>query len=299
MSNKNSASKFDFYREIINDIKSIEKEINTLSSGLKNDKIIVSNAGLYNVGKSSFFNALIDSKQSEFKVADRRETSENKVFNWTSDIDLVDTPGIDAFNDKDKIIALESFKRSDVILFLHNINQGELIKSEIEFIEELIKLFPSNDFWDRIVFIMTRIDLKEDDDDYPTIIDNIKNQISKIRGSNKFAFFEVSSEKYLEGYKEDLDILMEESNIINVRNEIKSIAKSLKGSKKDLIHKKIELHSKNILEKKQSLDNLKKEKINTIKFIKRAIESEEQSFNSIMSDIKYEWKKVKIYRDNL
>lgn len=299
MSSKNAASKFNFYREIIKDINEIEKEIKTLSNGLKNDKIIVSNAGLYNVGKSSFFNALIDSKQSEFKVADRRETSQNKIFNWTNDIDLVDTPGIDAFNDNDKIIALESFRRSDVILFLHNINQGELIKSEIEFIEELIKLFPSDDFWDRIVFIMTRIDLKEDDDDYPTIINNIKGQISKIRGSNKFMFFEVSSEKYLEGYRENLDILMEESNIINVRDEIKCIAKSLKGSKKDLIHKKIELYSKSILEKKQYLNNLKKEKINNMRLIKKAIESEEQSFNSMMSDIKYEWEKVKIYRDDL
>ncbi|MGO1041102.1 GTPase [Clostridioides difficile] len=71
---------------------------------------MVSDAELYNVEKSSFLNALIGSKE-EFNVSDRKETSENKVFNWTKDIDLVDNSGIDSFNARDKTIALESFKK--------------------------------------------------------------------------------------------------------------------------------------------------------------------------------------------
>lgn len=285
--------------ELAKDIITIEKELIQIDTLSKNNKIIVSNAGLYNVGKSSFFNALIDSDNTEFKVADRRETSVNKSYNWTSEIDLVDTPGIDAFNDKDKSVAIESFKRADIILFLHNINQGELVRSEIEFIEELSKLFPKEEFWKRIIFIMTRIDSKEDDPEYPKIILSIKNQISNMCNSNEFKFFEVSSEKYLEGLKEDFDILMNESNIINVREEIKEIARSLIPDKSDLIHKRKNEYLELLEEKKNNILCIKNEKLDFIMQSQNAIKNEKNSLNTLIKNLEYEWENVKNYKNSL
>lgn len=82
-------------------------------------------------GKSSLFNAIIGEKEV-FKTDVIRATVSNDSYEMENYI-LIDTPGLDA-NDEDTAVALEGYKSADIILFVHNVIDGELNKIETDYI---------------------------------------------------------------------------------------------------------------------------------------------------------------------
>ena len=72
--------------------------------------------GIYNAGKSTFLNALIG--ETRAKMSDRPETSIVTSYEWNG-FHLLDTPGIDAPSDHERV-SREQLEKSDVILFVLN-----------------------------------------------------------------------------------------------------------------------------------------------------------------------------------
>ena len=106
--------------------------------------------GKYNHGKSSLLNALV--KKEVFKTADIRETV--TIQSHTKDnITWVDTPGLDAdVYEQDDSKAKEILNKSDLLLFVHSVNEGELDEKELTFLEER---YNKNN---NILVILTQVD---------------------------------------------------------------------------------------------------------------------------------------------
>jgi len=120
--------------------------------------------GKYNHGKSSLLNALV--KKDIFKTADIRETV--KIQSYTNkDITWIDTPGLDAdVKESDDREANRLLSSSDLLLFVHSVNEGELDGKEVLFVKEQYKNSKN------IVLVLTQIDKTDS-------LDNLKNIIEK------------------------------------------------------------------------------------------------------------------------
>ena len=83
--------------------------------------VTIANTGLVNSGKSSLFNALLDSfEQERFPVGAVRTTMQGDRENLCQGVDIVDTPGIDASDDDDDA-AYSALMEADLIVAVHNI----------------------------------------------------------------------------------------------------------------------------------------------------------------------------------
>jgi len=106
--------------------------------------------GKYNHGKSSLLNALVE--EEVFKTADIRETVSIQSHTKES-ITWIDTPGLDAdVHEDDDSKAKEILNKSDLLLFVHSVNEGELDEKELTFLKER---YEKNN---NILLILTQID---------------------------------------------------------------------------------------------------------------------------------------------
>jgi small GTP-binding protein len=122
--------------------------------------------GKYNHGKSSLLNALVE--KEVFKTADIRETVTIQSHTKES-ITWVDTPGLDAdVYEKDDSKAKKILKKSDLLLFVHSVNEGELDAKELNFLKERYK--KNNN----ILLILSQTDKISD---VETVQDVIKHQL--------------------------------------------------------------------------------------------------------------------------
>jgi small GTP-binding protein len=122
--------------------------------------------GKYNHGKSSLLNALVE--KEVFKTADMRETVTIQSYTKES-ITWVDTPGLDAdVYEKDDSKAKKILNKSDLLLFVHSVNEGELDAKELNFLKERYK--KNNN----ILLILSQTDKISD---VETVQDVIKHQL--------------------------------------------------------------------------------------------------------------------------
>lgn len=120
--------------------------------------------GKYNHGKSSLLNALVE--KEVFKTADIRETVTIQSHTKES-ITWIDTPGLDAdVYEKDDSKAKEILNKSDLLLFVHSVNEGELDEKELTFLQERYKE-NSN-----ILLILTQIDKTSELEDVQNVIES-------------------------------------------------------------------------------------------------------------------------------
>lgn len=255
--------------QIIQLSKHLSKEdietISTLKSAVENNEIIVTCMGLYNHGKSSLLNVLIgDFEEKTFKVADVRETSKNKKIK-IDNITYVDTPGLNAKKHDDKRV-MDAVKESDINIFVHNVNTGEFVAKEIEFLH-MIKNHWKNpqEFIQRTIFVLSRIDEAQSEEDVDNTIIRMKQQIKEIFDVDSL-FIPVSSKDYIEGIQEEEDELIELSNISKLKNNLDSFVKllqnQLKKTKEERVTNYCELLIKKLSgkleENKLELSKLKK-----------------------------------------
>lgn len=187
---------------------------------LQDEKPIVLCMGIYNSGKSSLLNALIDDFENEtFKVADKRETLETKSVEHRGII-YTDTPGLNAMPDDDKKALGDEFM-SDVNIFLHSLSGGELKKDEIGYLHSLINEFNSvKSFFDKTIFVINHIEEKSDDD-IKRAIEKIKEQIQSEFGVNAKVF----SIEMPNGLLEIDPRLIEKSGINVIKNQINTMCR--------------------------------------------------------------------------
>lgn len=177
----------------------------------------VVNTGMVSSGKSSLFNVLIGSTEKEYFPTGAARTTTLADYYDYGDIEFIDTPGIDVRNEDDAL-AFSTIMEADIIIMAHNIRTGPLNRSEAEWIEKIVA--GMNDIQmckSRLIFVCTWKDTREKDDDYENIINDVKNMVFKIAGT-EIPFFDVSVKKYMNGFSKNKKVLIKNSGI----NELKS-----------------------------------------------------------------------------
>ncbi len=249
------------------------KELNKLNQSLYDTKIRVTCIGQYNNGKSSLLNALIRDKNNEtFKVSDNRETILNKTLEYNNMI-FVDTPGLNV-QDTDDMKAMEAIKSSDINLFIHNINNGELNEVENDFLKNILKYWDNNieDFIFSTIFVLTKTDELQNEQDKQKTIKKISQQINDILRLEA-SIITISSSNFLEGIKHNENELIEESNILDLENKLEYLSISLKDKITKIKQQRLMSHYDNLIkqlndllkEKNDSLNAIRNEKIERIK----------------------------------
>jgi len=176
--------------------------------------------GLYNHGKSTLLNVLInDFEYKTFKTVDARETTLNKSIIYDG-IEYVDTPGLNAKIEDDKEV-VKAIQNSDITLFVHTITTGEFNKKEIEFLDHIKKYWKNpQEFIERTIFVLSRIDNISNGEDIERTSNRMKEQIKDIFNTD-CVIIAISSTDYVDGMLDNEDELISESNIEKLKEEIR------------------------------------------------------------------------------
>lgn len=199
-----------------------ENYIKDLTKAIREDNITVTCMGLYNNGKSTLLNALINDLEGKtFETADIRKTKVNKKVKYNNII-FVDTPGLNAREHDDKRV-MDAVKESDINLFVHTITTGEFVKKEIDFLYNVKKYWKNpQEFINRTIFVVSRIDNANNESDITNTIEKMDKQISEIFDS-KALLLPVSSLRYIKGQKEKKNIMIKRSNIELLQKSIANL----------------------------------------------------------------------------
>lgn len=220
------------------DLKSIEKycgeeyakRCRALIERQKNDKVRIVNTGMVSSGKSSLYNALIDSGGEYFPTGAARTTTRADYFDC-GPISYVDTPGIDV-RSEDDALAFDTIMEADRILMVHNIRTGPLNRSEAAWLERIARGMEDSG-GGRLVFALSWIDTREKEADYGGLVENVKKQVFEIAGA-EIPFFEVSVKKYQQGIEKDKEILVRNSGVGALKEYLEASAASYLEMKRDV-----------------------------------------------------------------
>lgn len=202
------------------------KTISDLKQAIEEDDLVVTCMGLYNHGKSSLLNALVkDFEGATFKTADVRETSTNKQVEYKG-LTFVDTPGLNAQKNDDKRV-MDAVKSSDINIFVHNVNTGEFVASEVDFFHRVKKHWDDPEtFIGRTIFVLSRIDEANHDEDVKNTALKMKQQLKSIFGVDGY-IVPISSKDYVDGMLEKEDELVEMSNIAMLEDRLAQLQREL------------------------------------------------------------------------
>ena len=245
-------------------------------------QVRIVNTGMVSSGKSSLYNALMDSIESEiFPTGASRKTINVHEEQMMPQVVLVDTPGIDVQVEDDDL-AYSSVVGADMILLIHNVKTGDLTRSEIEWMNKMIETMDIKDLAKKLVFICSWVDERDKDPDYVDLIKKLKNMLSDTLGAD-IPFFEISAKRYFNGMRNSKKTLIAKSNI-------------------GVLRLFIENSSKSILSEKNT--DILKEKKELIKQTKTQLSAKERDLKSHIDEIKkssenfYQYKKD-IWKENL
>lgn len=190
------------------------------------------NAGVMNPGKSTLFNALLGRAEC-FKTADVRETTVAKTVEWEKGMLLVDTPGCGSSDSSDDSEAFNAFRSADVVLFVHNLANGGLTKSEIRILRELMKTFGDEEFANRVFMVATRTDECADE----TTVAASRREIAQLVQDNlgrSLVSFAVSPILHLKGVEAENAGKADEAKVLKKAAGIDALARHLKKCRRAL-----------------------------------------------------------------
>jgi small GTP-binding protein len=204
--------------EYVNDdieLQNLYNELSVLEKNLDAEEFSVVCVGIYNAGKSTLMNALIDDVENiTFQVGEIPTTAQEQSYRKEGFL-FLDTPGLDA-NDEDEQKIKKSVQNADAIIFCHNIATGELDHPEVEFLHFISR----HDYLkEKILFVLTKISEKKSDEINATHI-KIANQLKNIFGIIDPTIIPICSHNYQKGLKEKKKLLLQNSNITQLKNEI-------------------------------------------------------------------------------
>ncbi len=267
-------------------------QLESLKVATELDKVVVTCMGLYNHGKSTLLNALInDCEQTTFKTADIRETTKNKAVEQENII-FVDTPGLNATENDDKRV-MDAIKESDINLFVHTVTTGEFTEKEIEFFHKVQKNWKNpQEFLERTIFVLSRIDKANDDNDVEVVEKRMREQIKNIFSSDS-RFISVSALRYINGMKNDQKIIVKKSNLNQLNKLIEGLRlqylPEIKETRKLRLQKYydelLKIFNARLQEDSLQLTELKRVRKNIQKDIKRTEATLEQKYEKLEEEL--------------
>lgn len=269
----------------IEDLKKRENEQNSW---------LIVNAGLLKAGKSSLFNAIAGKDVFETDVV--RATIQNKKVELDN-YALLDTPGLDAC-EADDITAFSGYLDADLILFVHNLLEGEFNQIEVDAVNQMKQLFDSQEkFFENVILVLTCRDQKEE---YKNLKIQIDTQCEKVFGYHFQKIFCVDSIGYLKGKREEKLLLVQDSGIEELMDEIRNriqgeseLQRSRRNKEKQEIIHEIEIRLEE-LERKKGEYNL--EKTNGLDGLLSQIQTIEEETIEAVKNIKVDLPKESSYK---
>lgn len=208
------------------------KRCRTIQDRRKDSTVRIVNTGMVSSGKSSLYNALINSAEEYFPTGAARTTTEANYFDYNN-ISYIDTPGIDV-RSEDDTLAFSTIMESDIIVMIHNIRTGPLNRSEVEWLENIVRCINSVEMCSsRIVFVVSWKDTREKEPDYFELISNVKQQVYGIVGT-EIPFFEVSVKKYQQGIEKGKEVLIKNSGVIELKDYLEEYAPEYLAKKRSI-----------------------------------------------------------------
>lgn len=225
-------------------------------------KIKVVVCGVVNAGKSSLLNVL--QNQVKFEIGPVRTTDEAKTTSFSHDIELIDLPGLDA-NEEDDVYTLRFLKdTADVILFVHNGQEGELNALEIEWFNRFLTIT------DRVWLIHTHVSNVNEEENQ-----NIKDDINQQLRQSVRQFF-IDSPVYEKGIKENKKLLQAAGGVDDLKQALSESVSEWRLSleKETELKRRIKIEEQVIITQ-QELKDIKEKSIVTkerLKYVEEALE---------------------------
>ena len=186
-------------------------------------KIFIVNAGRMNHGKSSLFNSLLN--KPIFAVDDIRTTMTRQDADFSQDVVMVDTPGLDADSSDDKV-AFDAYRRANLIVFVHTVKTGAVERDDIESLNRMVKDAVSPEyFWRHFVLVFSNIDEYDADDAEDSkkmriIEEESLRNIKSGCGEHDFPIFRVSNTYFHDGNEANSEQLIAMSGIRELKEYI-------------------------------------------------------------------------------
>lgn len=179
---------------------------------LENDRIVITNTGVVSSGKSTLFNALIGTLEERFKTGAARTTIAKDIEQLTDTIDIIDTPGIDVYDEDDET-ALNAVLSSSLIVMVHNIKMGMLHQNEVNWLRRITAtITDTQELKARFIFVCSWIDARMME---PTFIDTVnetKRILFDVLGTEVDVYL-VSAKLYNKGMETGKEQFIEKSGI--------------------------------------------------------------------------------------
>lgn len=205
-------------KDWVNSLKNKRDEI--LEDG---KKIFIVNAGRMNHGKSSLFNSLLN--KPIFAVDDIRTTMTRQDADFSQDVVMVDTPGLDADSSDDKV-AFDAYRRANLIVFVHTVKTGAVERDDIDSLNRMAKEAVSPEyFWRHFVLVFSNIDEYDADDAEDSkkmriIEEESLRNIKSGCGEHDFPIFRVSNAYFHDGNEANSEQLIAMSGIRELKEYI-------------------------------------------------------------------------------
>ena len=186
-------------------------------------KIFIVNAGRMNHGKSSLFNSLLN--KPIFAVDDIRTTMTRQDADFSQDVVMVDTPGLDADSSDDKV-AFDAYRRANLIVFVHTVKTGAVERDDIDSLNRMAKDAVSPEyFWRHFVLVFSNIDEYDADDAEDSkkmriIEEESLQNIKSGCGEHDFPIFRVSNAYFQDGNEANSEQLIAMSGIRELKEYI-------------------------------------------------------------------------------
>ena len=130
---------------------------------ISNRNIKIANTGMVSSGKSSLYNVLTESLATERFPTGAARTTKTADTYQSGNVEYIDTPGIDV-READDDVAFQTVMGADIILMVHNVKTGPMIRSEVEWLKQIADGMPSKDVCrQRLVFVCSWSDAREKD----------------------------------------------------------------------------------------------------------------------------------------
>ncbi len=202
----------------LSSINSDKVDLNLLKDTLAQlDEIfLIVIAGEYNSGKTAFINALLGDSFLKTGITpttdkitilgygnSRREqiiepgkSSIELPVPFLRDIRIVDTPGTNAILREHESLTTDFIPRSDIVIFVTSVDRP-FTESERVFLEKIMK------WGKKIIFVINKIDIVENQEDLLEVVDFVSNNAQKLLGLSP-VIFTISSKDALTNLKEGI-----------------------------------------------------------------------------------------------
>lgn len=188
------------------------------------NKVTIANTGLFSSGKSSLFNALLGRVEDErFPVGAVPTTKKGDREILCQGVEIIDTPGIDATADDDRM-ALNMLMESDIIIMTHNVKMGMLNQSEYSWLKDIAGRIPKKHLPKRLLFVCTWIDEAGGKDECKRVVEEVKRQINMAVGQD-LSVFQVSAKRFYTGRIKHKEALEQASNIPQFKEYLITLSK--------------------------------------------------------------------------